>query len=177
MELDKNMLILSFFVLVVFCVLLFVIILSLSQKNNPTNNTIGPFPEITKVPVSAKPAIKNNGVSEQKLIDKMENPTPLVSSDQQAKDAILSPLGGKSGDLYSSPNVIISYISSAKIFQGNILTVNVDQAKQEAVSWFQKQGMSQTGICNLPLEFYLNWDIANDPQLNNTVFDTLPPGC
>ena len=54
---------------------------------------------------------------------------------------------------------------------------DVELAKRAGTDWFIKQGMSQQGICDLPLQFYLNFDIQlQKPGLKST-FNPLPTGC
>lgn len=176
MKLNKSILFLSLAVAVAFCVFVFIIIFSAFQKVESPGKT-APLPTIIPHPLDTQPTIKNNWASEEKLIEKMGNPIPLSEKDSVIKNSIISPLYGDSGDIYSNQSVTISYLASTKLFQAEIKTLSVNQVRQEVVDWFKNKGMSQAGICNLPIEFYLNWEILNDPKIENITFDTLPPGC
>ena len=58
-----------------------------------------------------------------------------------------------------------------------ITTTNIDQAKAEAVAWFVSHGLSQTGICDHPVSFMLNYNIADELQGSSIIFNPLPPDC
>lgn len=113
------------------------------------------------------------------LVTREEQRTPLSQADIQAKNQILKllPSGQNYGTVYSSNNIDIEYVQSLDLFDVNILTPNVASAKKEAENWFKKQGMSQQGICNLPLGFYLSPAVANLLQNTNFIFSPLPDGC
>jgi hypothetical protein len=50
-----------------------------------------------------------------------------------------------------------------------------EAAKKEAVDWLKTQGLSQEGVCNLPLMFYVSDKTTN--QTGGETFNPLPPGC
>ena len=79
--------------------------------------------------------------------------------------------------VYQSPNVIIDYTRSADSFMAEIETINIDLAKKEANNWFLSQGMSQEGICNYPLQFYIGPQASLALQGKNIVFNPLAPNC
>jgi hypothetical protein len=116
---------------------------------------------------------------EDLLLKKTINRKPLSPNDERAKAKILGllPAGKKSGMLYSSPNVDIGYISSANDLSVEILTTDIDMAKKEAVNWFISQGFSQKAICDYPVSFYLNLDVAESLRGKEMVFDPLADGC
>jgi hypothetical protein len=126
---------------------------------------------INQVPVTDNP--------QERFLHKVQNRVPLSSSDNAAKDRILSmlPSGKQSGQLFRSPSISIEYVSSANLFQVEIFTTTIDAAKNEAVNWFKLQGLSQDGICNYPINFYLNFDIKNQLGEDANTFNPLPPGC
>src|SRR5206468_11266738 len=86
---------------------------------------------------------------------------PLSQDDFYAKDKILQllPANEQTGTVYQSQNVVIEYIATTDTFQAEILTTTIASAKSEAASWFISEGMSQQGICEVPLAFYLNNNI------------------
>jgi hypothetical protein len=113
---------------------------------------------------------------QKKLLDLVQNRRPLSQADQNAKAKILSnfPQGQDSGVVYKTSTISVEYVHSPDLFQVDILTNNISAAKAEAVAWFQKQGMSQQGICSLPLTFYLDFQINNQQKGS---FNPLPEGC
>ena len=156
---------------------------AISPTQNPQQ---APYPKITDTPAASltptptnitNPPVQYSPSGEQKLIDKVKNRTPLSESDSAAKQKILSTTQGKSGIVYTSPDFTIEYVKSPDIFQVEIKNENIALIKEEAVSWFKTRGLSQEGICNLPVMFYLNWDTANKLRGTNTEFNPLPDGC
>lgn len=186
-----------FFIFVILILLIILvtaaIFLSTKQRGGSKGNPIPaisptqrpqqtPYPKptniLTPTPTNTtNPPTEYFSEDEQKLIQKVKNRTPLSVSDGEAKAIILSSIGNKSGVVYKSQNFTIEYIKSPDVFQVTILNTNVSLAKQEAVSWFKSQGLSQEGICSLPVMFILDWNMANKLRGTNTQFSPLPDGC
>jgi hypothetical protein len=149
------------------------------------NNPRKQFRTGTQTPTSTAPANTAqstrsfNNDPQARLIERVTNREPLSPSDVAAKDYILSRLeaGKHSGQLYQSKSIIIEYVASANLFQVEILTEDINQAKTEAVTWFQDQGLSVEGICKHPISFYLNFDIKNQLGEAADGFNPLPPDC
>jgi hypothetical protein len=152
-------------VLLVFLILVIIVVFSnsISSKN-------GPLPVITPYPTPDLSA-------EKRLLNILEHPPVLSNNDSAVKIKILAPLNGQAGDIYHGPDVIISYLPAGNEFQGEILTTNIELAKKEAVDWLEKQGLSQEGICNLPIMFFLSADTAIHFQNQDVLSSPLPPGC
>ncbi len=153
-------------------------------------SAVSPVPEPEKelasptiVPTSAdlksNPPVIYDDKGQQELLERMENRQALSQSDEQAKIRILAslPQGATSGTLYRTNAINIDYLKAPNIFQVEILTINITQAKQEAVAWFVSQGFSQTAICNYPVQFYLNYAVAEQLRDKNITFSPLAPGC
>lgn len=135
---------------------------------------VSPTPE-----PNTQPPITYNIPASQKLLAREEQRIPLLNSDTQAKNKILSllPSGQTYGTVYSSNTINIQYVQSLDLFKVEVLTVDVQAAKIEAETWFKQQGMSQQGICDLPLGFYLSWDTSTILKQTNFIFNPLPDGC
>jgi len=114
--------------------------------------------------------------------------TPSQSSNQatpppnafSAKNALLMrTLHGldQSGIVYQSPNVQVEYIAGDKLFQAEILSIQLTKAKQETETWFRSQGITQNEICNLPLMFYINPAIKENLSTIDQQVNLLPDGC
>lgn len=144
------------------------------QSNIPQKNTPQQTSETTD-----NPPVLYNETAQEKLLEKLDNRAPLSTDDSFAKAKILAllPSGEASGILFQSQNISIDYTASADQFQVEILTTNIAQAKAEANVWFRSHGMSQEGICDYPVNFYLNWDIAEQLRGKNIEFSPLPNGC
>lgn len=144
------------------------------RDTNVTSLSPTPLP-----PVKTIPPVQYNVQDEKKNLNIINTRPQLSPADVEVRKKIIAsiPGGNQSGVVYESSNVRIDYIQPHDIFQGEVLTVNITQAKQEASNWLRSQGLSQEGICILPIEFYLNYPIASQLQDTNTEFSTLPLGC
>ncbi len=123
--------------------------------------------------------IRYDKLQTQKDYQRFTNRSPLSRSDLKAKDRILKKLREnrvKSGIVFENSNVSIEYISSVDDFEAQILTVNINLAKTQAQDWLASQGLSNAGICALPLHFYLSAQ-AKDSLPQGTVFSPSPLIC
>lgn len=136
-------------------------------------------PQPTSQPAFTNPPVPYDVDAQNALLDKKINRRQLSPTDRQLKREILAllPEGQIAGIVHESNTVRIEYIESLDLFKVEILTINVAQAKDEGDVWFKAQGMSQQGICDLPLGYYLNWEVANQLRDTNFVFNPLPKGC
>lgn len=142
------------------------------------------LPSPTLAPTSSedlrsKPPVIYDYKGQQELLERIEERQAISQSDDQAKTKMLSllPAGAGSGTLYRTTTISIDYLKAPNIFQVEILTINITQAKQETVAWFVSQGFSQTAICNYPVQFYLNYAVAEQLRDKNITFSPLAPGC
>jgi len=186
MKINKQEVVLLSSIIIAVIILILVIIFSLIKSVSPHLFKINIFPTPTIVqinnsssstPLSSPVKYNYNEVSQSKLIEMLLHPPLLAPNDALIKNRFITSLNGHAGDLYATTNVTVSYLPSVKEFEGEIKTINIDLAKKEAVDWLKSKGMSQDGICHLPLEFFLNTFVARDPHVQGITFDTLPPGC
>ncbi len=135
----------------------------------------------TTVPTGSIPTknstVQYNTTAQKKLIQIASTRPTLPTSDTSIREKLVASLGNNSGILYATSAFEISYVKAPDIFQVEILTTNVESAKQDTVSWFTAQGMSLAGICKLPLMFYLAPSVMQHFRQTNTVFNPLPNGC
>ena len=130
--------------------------------------------QITKQDESSP--LPNSSISPSEIL--IHDPSGLSTNDLEVKRNILSLLKEQtSGVLYESKNVRIDYTKGPDLIQAEILTDNVEDAKKEAVGWFLSKGMSQQGVCSLPVDFYLNWEIRGRFEQENKTFNSIPYGC
>ncbi len=147
---------------------------SSQTKQQPNNNT----PSISLPLIKTNDStIKYNAKKQDDLYKKLQNPAALSQSDNTIKTKLIDSLGNETGMLYASNNVAISYLKSVDLFQAEILTPDIQTAKQEANTWLTTQGFSHQGICNLPVIFFLNAGVANQLQNSKIIFSPLPNGC
>lgn len=145
-------------------------LLSTTPKIGKSNSKLYPSP-----PKSVQQ--KDNPYT--RLLNTLENRPGLNQKDQQAKEQILSFWSPENypGNIYNTDLYSIDYLKSADYFQVEIRTSNINQAKSEAYNWFIRQGMSQQGICNLPVQFYLNSEVKSYLQRPSIDINPLPEGC
>jgi hypothetical protein len=176
------------YVVVVYAVFLLLIVLGIayfaftsiaSPANNPPLPT--PIPTVTEVPpaIPPPPLINYDTKAELRLVDKMRNRPQLSQIDASAKTTMLNTVlkGYNSGVAYESETVRIEYVKSLDLFMAEIKTTDIQQAKNDANVWFRGQGLSQEGICNLPVMFLLNLDTAEILKNKNILFSPLPNSC
>lgn len=182
MQLKKteNIIILTLATTLLLTVFGIVLVIINSQKLEQQRNTsfkASPIP--TDEPFTSKPPLVYNKDAEDKLIDYIQHRRTLSKSDISAKASILTVLsnGEQSGILYESSTIIIDYIHSADVFQVEILTPNIQAAKDEANIWFRTHGISQKGICTLPVEFYVNYEVGTKLRHTNIIFNPQGNGC
>lgn len=185
------------YIVIIFAgVLLFIVFIIVILAFNAPNtsvqqqNAITPTPTPTLSPNETEPSptdsephsnppVQHDSEAELKFLDKIENRRPLSDNDAFAKAKIIAllPQGETSGTVYQSGNIRIAYIEPGDVFQIEILTTNIDQAKAEANIWLRSKGISQQGICDIPIQFYLNWDIMQELKGSHIIFSPLPNGC
>jgi hypothetical protein len=170
MKVDKQtILVLIIAIILVLILFLFAILIFTNKKTtatNPVNTTI-----------SITPPINYNLKDQQKLLNEVTVRTPLSAGDSLVRKNLIASIGGKSGNLLLTSNVVLSYIASADVFQGEILIPDADTAKNETVKWLTSQGLSKEGVCKLPLMFFITPDAVSGFQATKKEFSPLPPGC
>jgi hypothetical protein len=160
---DKIVIGLALILVIIIFTIIFVSFTSeTSQQSQQTTSTLSPTP-----------------FASQNQINYVKNSIALSKSDSIAKTKLLSllPTGDVPGIIYQSSDFSIEYISSADMFLVEIQTANIQSAKDEANGWFLTHGMSQKGICTLPVEFYLSPNVVIQLKNSNFTFNPLPDEC
>lgn len=174
------------FLLTTGCAVLLIVVLffvfSVFQKPPSQENTIIAVP--TKFPSSnqnstgqTQPPVIYDTKKTSELVDAAKNKKTLSETGILAKNKLVASLNNTSGSIYSSLQVKINYIKSPDVFQAEIESTNIAQAKQEAVDWMVSQGFTKDDICKLPLSFYLGSEASASLQNTKTIFNPLPDGC
>lgn len=177
----RTILIAASAVAVLVLVFLSAFLFSASQTNKAVVKRATPAtPTFAPVGTDNRPSpLVSTSPEEKVLLDRFENREPLSQSDTQAVANILKilPPNEKSGIMYESGAIRIDYVASADIFQVEILTTATEQAKAEGAVWFKSRGLSQKGVCEYPVQFYLNFEIGRQLKETGTLFSPLAPGC
>jgi hypothetical protein len=178
-------------ILVVIILVIAVITANFSRNTNQTTNETTPIPtapEITRTRIQisptpnstrTRPSLLYDRASNEKLLDLMKNRRPISNADSLAKAKILTllPQDQISGIVHETRNIRIDYVHSADLIQVEILTTDIKTARDEANVWLREQGLSQTAICTLPVNFYVSYDVANQLRDTNIVVSALGNGC
>lgn len=152
-----------------------------ASRPEPANIAPSPIykPEPNTSPTGPDPLVRFNKEAQQRLLEKVNKRPVLSNEDKVAKEKILAmlPAGSKSGVLYETTNTRVEYVGSADLFMVEIKTIDIALAKSEANVWFRSQGVSQNGICNYPVMFYLNAPALQNAQDLNIQFSPVGSGC
>lgn len=127
-----------------------------------------------------KPLVNNNARMTGRWLRTVKERPALTSKDKEAKAKIISPLStvkNKSGYLVETKDYKIEYVSNADEFFVEILTPNTQYAKYWATMWFKSKGVSEDGICKLPVVYYPNLGVANKIKDLNIEFNPLADNC
>lgn len=180
MQLNKDKKIIFVWASLFMVVLVFALILLLSLNNTTQpNNT--PKQQTIAIPtaIPTQPQTFHyapNTVS--KLVNLVQNKQPLSTNDSLLKQKLILGIPKRTiGTLYTTKAYQITYLTNFDIFEVDISTTNINDAKNSAIAWFTNQGFSYGGICKLPLMFSVNSTIRQELEDQNVVFNPLPEGC
>lgn len=109
--------------------------------------------------------------------ERIVNKQPLSVSDSQIRSELINSLDNKSGYLERTPEYNIEYVKAPDLFMIEILSLQTEDAKRQALAWFTQQGLSNQGICNLPVSIYLNSSTKNTLSAQNQTFNPIPEIC
>lgn len=123
-----------------------------------------------------RPKVKYEQGSLGKSLIKLTSRTPLSPSDTSTKQKLIDIASANSGLIDKTKLYSIEYIRAIDDIEVEILTTDIDQAKTQAVDYLKTQGLSDQGMCNLPVRFYLNYVVTKEIS-PSVVFNPLPPGC
>ncbi len=161
---------------VIISVLLILWVNSKQPAQQPPYETrqLTPTPQISIQP--KQPPIPYYSQGQEKLLDYIQNRRKLIPSDQQTRNHLIQ-MAGNSGLINTTNDYQLTYIQAADAFMGEIRTPDVVTAKQEINSWLESQGMSQEGICYLPLSLYISPALSKVGMIGVIPFSPLPLGC
>lgn len=161
--------------------LLIVGLLMFTQQEKP--GALSPFfptpTPLTRASLSTQtqPPVPYVTGSGKRLLDKIERRELLSPADASVKRNLIAASLNAEKFLSVTVSYRILYIPTFDIFQVELLSNEIVSAKRRATEWFTGQGLSSEGVCNLPIMFYLNSEVATAMRNTNTVFNPLPEGC
>ncbi len=138
---------------------------------NSTNNGQPITPTLTSTP-------NINYLNQDKLHELVTN-KQLLSSDQNKikQNLVNQALPNPDFNLTATNDFSIDYIQALDEFQVEILTTDYKTAENEAVQYFRAQGLSDNSICNLPVMFYLSYDVTQQLKGQNVSVNSIPDFC
>jgi hypothetical protein len=170
----QDIMVVVFALILVIITFTIVIIITTSPSSKGVPVTVSSTP----VPSESPPEVIYNSSAGAQLANKIIHRQTLSEKDAAAKTTVLETIlkGDNSGIVFQTTDVRVEYVKSVDLFMAEILTPNIDGAKEEAVSWFLKQGFSQQAVCNLPVMFYLDTTVSSKLQ-QSVPFSPLANGC
>ena len=164
-------------------IFIFVIYLLFFTKNKQQSVTPVQEPtptiRITTTPIEPTNTLRYPAGSIGNIVNKVKNKQPLTEQDQQIKNQLIqiSQKDSDNGSVYQTNDYIITYDSDFDDFEIELLSPQIQTAKTNAINWFKNQGLSDNGICNLPLVFFINGNTKLELQNQNITFNPLPDFC
>jgi hypothetical protein len=119
------------------------------------------------------PPVTYDQDAEKRLVAMLHNHPELSPSDQTARIT----LSHIENPIYQTPQYTMKYDNQMQEVIVEILTTDVNGAKDDAVKWLESKGLSAQGVCTLPVEFILNDKAAEYLRGKNIVISPLASGC
>lgn len=168
--------------LVILMLLILLVKVFFTQNNPPQVPTpiFSPSPRTPALSDTISRAQNNRAVSPEaveKDVERIKSKKELSEADSAIRKKLIDTLGNKSGILNETSDYRADYTKAADEFMVEILSNNFDSAKKGAVDWFKGKGLSDAGICNLPLVFYLSPQSDQFLRESNLQFNPVPEEC
>lgn len=138
---------------------------------------ITPTPTTSEQPARSNPPVKYDRENMKKLLELIKERPTSAPSDNSVRQGLINSLENSSGVFYTTGSITIEYVKNPNDFEVEIKTTDVSAAKQEALNFFRSKGLSDDGICKLPLFFYLSQDAAKKLSGSGQKFKPLPDHC
>ncbi len=144
--------------------------LTFIKKETPQRETTSPSATPTITPTVEKFSYLPEETD--RMLEYVKKELPLSQQDTIVRRRLIAQVNNESGILYETQDFIIEYVKTPDVFMVGVKSEDIENARKDATDWFFKQGISNQGICRLPVVFY--------PQfvpLKKTPFNPLPVGC
>jgi hypothetical protein len=165
------------------CVILFLILTVsiLATGFHGNSPQVSPNTSVKSEPVSTltqtNPPVTYRQDAQEKLLEIIKKRPVLKPSDNTAKQQLLKTTYKQSGILHTEDTYILEYISTPDVFMVEITTPDVHKAKWMTEEWLVSQGFSSAAMCELPVVFFLNWEVAQQMRPLQYSFNPLSEGC
>lgn len=163
--------VISFILLIVISFLIIFLLREDGQPQQAGTEIITPTPVAsTRTPEeNRRESQPLEGEDFDQLIESVQNRSRLSEQDLSIRNELISQGEGEGADkrdIYSTPAFILRYVPTADVFHAEILGNNIDEARSSLLTYLRSLGLSDEGICNLPVVFY------KDPKRDNTELTT-----
>lgn len=71
----------------------------------------------------------------------------------------------------------MEYLSAPNTFEVQLKQYPINPGKEEAYNYLRLRGLTDEGICKLPLMFYLTPEVSSSLRANNDTFNPYPEFC
>ena len=131
-------------------------------------------PDITTSQTEA--LLTYNEQKDNKLLEVTKKKPKLDTQDAKIRAELVAIAKDGDGLVIASESYKISYLDVFDIFEVEINYPDIGQAHKEATDWFLSKGLSQKGLCNLPVSFFASTEISKSVTTATEV-NPLPDGC
>lgn len=157
---------------VIVLLILIIFMVGLLQLQRASEPSPTPLPSAGVTQPSPNPSIPAyNPSGLEKDFQRISSKRELVATDREIRDQLIQALGNKSGVLDETEQYRIEYVKSPDSFMVEILDKSTEDAKLRAIEWLKSKGISDQGICNLPVVFYLSFEIEKQLRGMGQSFD------
>lgn len=157
-------------------VIILLIIVIIRAVNPPIPQKEAPSPSAPPTLINPQKNPYKEG-SLEKDYQRITKKEPILETDESVKTKLLKPLGNQSGMIHQTQDYKIEYVKTPDVFMVEILDTDTEAVKEAATGWFKEQGLSDKGVCNLPVVFYLNSSVKEELIKNSQEFNPTPPNC
>lgn len=126
-----------------------------------------------------KAPVRVNSDKVLKALDVLRDRPALSKKDKDAKEKIVNMLANEKRVGYTKVyrDFHIGYLKTGDSFLVGIRGIDTQKAKYWATMWFKLNGISDQGLCRLPVIFYIESGILSQIQPFNIEFNPLPDNC
>lgn len=152
------------------------------QKKSADDTPVSQSTQVSPTPryrgERAKPPVVYSLKAMKKQEELLNDQYKISEADRAVRTQIIHNAGNKTATLSETATYSLLYVGPLDLFQAEIKTIDISQAKKDAASYFITKGVSKEGICRLPLSFRLSREIVQSVSgKNNFAFDPTPEGC
>lgn len=166
---------------VVLLALIVIIVMSLTKKAAVPNIT-APNPTSAPQPTNTiqhkqQFSTPLKGEAVDTFVTQVTTPKQLSSTDADIRNAFISQADNSTHIIHQTSLYTFLYAPGADLFQVEINSEHVTQTEEDAVSWLLGEGLTQQGICNLPVIFFRDPKQFNNGQTTGLEIYPQPDFC